>query len=277
MLAVMSPAKKLDATRIPTDLPTTEPVFIEHARELIEVARALPAADVAALMDLSAKLANLNVERYRDWTEDHRDGLPAIYQFAGDTYQGFDVRSLPPDAVAWAQDHVAILSGLYGVLRPLDRIHPYRLEMGSRLKNPRGPDLYTFWGTRPAERLAHLLQDHADPTLLDCASTEYFQVVDQKVLGRRVITPVFQDIPPGGGKPKIISFYAKRARGALARWVVQHRVENSEHIKQAEPLGYRWDAGASEGDQWVFRRVQPPTLGKSKLADAEDADPEDQA
>ena len=259
MLAVLSPAKKLDPTGIPSDLPTTEPRWLDQAGMLIEVARGLDTAGVAELMDLSDKLAALNVNRYHDWRTDHSEGLPAIYQFAGDTYLGLDPRSLDRDTLLWAQDHVAILSGLYGLLRPFDRIHPYRLEMGSRLKNPRGKDLYAFWGERPAKRLNELLEDHEDRTVVNCASDEYFHVVDRAVLSVPVLTPLFQDVDESGNA-KTISFYAKRARGSLARAMALNRVSRSDQIRDLQPLGYALHE--IRGETWVFRRRQPPVKAR---------------
>lgn len=255
MFILLSPAKKLhDEPPVPAVEPTL-PTFIDEARVLTERARELGLHDLKRLMNLSDNLASLNLDRFGRWTSDHRDGTPAILTFAGDVYVGLDAGSLTDDDLRWAQDHVGILSGLYGLLRPLDRIHPYRLEMGSQLSNARGKNLYEFWADTLAQRVAELTAEHDDPTVLNLASQEYAKAVPPAATGLRWITPVFQDVKDG--KARTLSFYAKTARGAMARWAIEHRVTRAEELRSAEVLGYRLDAAASTEDRWVFRRAQP--------------------
>lgn len=249
MLTVVSPAKKMDMTPVEGITPT-QPAFADRAQELVQVARDLSVSDLQKLMHISESLARLNYDRFRDF--EAQGSKPAALAFAGDTYVGLEAGSLEPDEMDWAQGHFRILSGLYGVLRPLDVVRPYRLEMGSRLKNPRGKSLYDFWGDDIAQALnAQAAQIGAD-VLVNCASQEYFGAVDLSVLKPRVITPVFMEEKPGG--PKIVSFYAKRARGAMARYIIQRRLTDPAALTEFDAGGYRFDAAQSEGDKLVFVR-----------------------
>ena len=207
-------------------------------------------------MGLSDQLAALNVGRYRDWSSKFTaaNSKPAIYAFDGDVYDGFDVKSLNAKALDFAQDHVRILSGLYGALRPLDLMQAYRLEMGTSLKNARGKDLYAFWGSRVTDSLKKVLTKDKKPVLLNLASEEYFKVLQPKELGCPVIAPVFQDAKDG--KYKIISFYAKRARGLMARYVVENRISDPADLKGFNLDGYRYYAADSKVDKPVFRRAE---------------------
>lgn len=207
-------------------------------------------------MGLSDQLAALNVGRYRDWSSKFTaaNSKPAIYAFDGDVYDGFDVKSLNAKALDFAQDHVRILSGLYGALRPLDLMQAYRLEMGTSLKNARGKDLYAFWGSRVTDSLKKALTKDKKPVLLNLASEEYFKVLQPKELGCPVIAPVFQDAKDG--KYKIISFYAKRARGLMARYVVENRISDPADLKGFNLDGYRYYAADSKVDKPVFRRAE---------------------
>ncbi|GAA6199816.1 peroxide stress protein YaaA [Aquicoccus sp. SU-CL01552] len=254
MLVVISPAKKLDWQD--RDIETTEPAFAGDAAELAEVARGLTSEDLQKLMKISADLAKLNRDRFRDFADAPTtdDTRPAALAFAGDTYQGLEAATLDDDEMAWAQDHLRILSGLYGILRPRDAIQPYRLEMGSRLKTPRGKSLYDWWG----DRLSGALNDQAEAlgtdVLVNCASQEYFGAVDLKALKLRVVTPVFME--DKGGAPKIVSFYAKRARGAMARFVIQRRLTDPDSLRDFDTGGYVYRPDLSEADKPVFVRPQ---------------------
>lgn len=252
MLVVISPAKKLDMT--PTHgISVTRPLFHSDAAELARVARGLGVHDLQKLMGISEALARLNAGRFDDFGE--MAEKPAVLAFAGDTYQGLEAGSLDREELDWAQDHLRILSGLYGILRPLDAIQPYRLEMGSRLRTGRGRTLYDYWGTRLAEALNRQAETVRSEILINCASQEYFAAVDRTVLRPRVITPVFMDVRDSG--PRIVSFFAKRARGAMARFVIQNRLSDPETIKAFDSGGYRFHADRSDDDTWVFLRDYP--------------------
>jgi cytoplasmic iron level regulating protein YaaA (DUF328/UPF0246 family) len=256
MLIVLSPAKSLDLDTPPTTTRHTTPQFIDHAAELIHVLKDYTPAQVGALMSISDPLAVLNVTRYASWHPDHGDARQAAMSFDGDVYTGLDARSLKPKALDYVQDHVRILSGLYGVLRPLDRMHPYRLEMGTKLANPRGKDLYAFWGDTVTgalnEALAAADGKAAATALVNLASEEYFRVVKPKLLDVPVITPVFEDWK--NGKYKIISFFAKRARGMMARYAAQKGITDPARLKKFDVDGYAFDKAASTEREWVFRR-----------------------
>ncbi|KFC65147.1 peroxide stress protein YaaA [Massilia sp. LC238] len=254
MLIVLSPAKSLDLESPSTTKEATTPDFIPHAAELIAVLRGYSPGQVAELMDLSDSLAMLNVSRYAHWSEDHAEARQAIMSFNGDVYAGLDARTLAPAAIAYAQRHLRILSGLYGLLRPLDRMHPYRLEMGTRLKNPRGGNLYAFWGERVTQALNAQLAEIEAGALVNLASEEYFKSVKPKLLNAPVITPVFEDWK--NGKYKIISFFAKRARGLMARYAAEHGILDPQQLKDFDVDGYAFDAAASSETTWVFRRQQ---------------------
>lgn len=257
MLIVLSPAKSLDyetPARIKTH---TLPRFTDRSAVLIERLRELAPQDVAELMDISDKLAVLNVTRYADWSPEFTaaNSKQAVLAFNGDVYEGFDANSLSADDLSFAQKHVRILSGLYGLLRPLDWMQPYRLEMGTRLANVAGKDLYAFWGDDVTQLINADMADQKHegaPTLVNLASEEYFKVVRPKVLNARVVTPVFEDWK--GGRYKIISFHAKRARGTMARYAVQHRITDATALRRFTEDGYAFDKAASDDTRWVFRR-----------------------
>ena len=255
MLILLSPAKSLDLdTPLPDELPHTLPQFRQEAAQLIEVLRPLAPQQVASLMHLSDALAALNVARYAAWSPRFtaKNARPALLTFNGDVYEGLDARSLARSDLDWAQDHLAILSGLYGVLRPLDWMQPYRLEMGTRLATPAGANLYQFWGDRLAEHLNQRLAGDPAPVLLNLASQEYFKAVDRKALRPRVVECVFEDWK--GGSWKIISFHAKRARGLMARHAIQQRARKPEDLRGFDAEGWAHDAAASSTDRMVFRR-----------------------
>jgi len=252
MLIVLSPAKSLDLESPSPSTTHTIPEFIPRAAELIDVLRGYSPADIAGLMDLSDKLAMLNVGRYAHWSADHADARQAVMSFDGDVYAGLDARSLAPAAIDYAQRQVRILSGLYGLLRPLDRMHPYRLEMGTRLKNAHGANLYAFWGDSVTAALNRQLEETGAPALVNLASEEYFKAVKPKLLAAPVINPVFEDWK--NGKYKIISFFAKRARGLMARYAAENAIGDPEALKEFDVDGYAFDAAASSERNWVFRR-----------------------
>ena len=252
MLVVLSPAKKLDMTPAEGVTPT-RPAFRAEAGTLAEVARGLGTQELQKLMKISESLARLNAERFAAFGE--MEEKPAALAFAGDTYQGLEAGSLDGDEMAWAQEHLGILSGLYGVLRPLDAIEPYRLEMGSRLTTDRGRTLYDFWGDRIARALDAQAAEVGSDTLVNCASQEYFGAVDRTALGLRVITPVFME--ERDGTPKVISFYAKKARGAMARFIIQNRLRDAESLTAFDTGGYRHAPELSEPDSPVFLRNHP--------------------
>jgi len=256
MLIVLSPAKSLDYDTPPHVEAATEPRFLQQSGELIGILRQKTPQEIASLMDLSDKLALLNVERYAHWSaaSDAALGKQAALAFDGDVYDGLSARTLSAEDLEWAQAHIRILSGLYGVLRPLDRMQPYRLEMGTALANPAGRDLYAFWGGRIADSLNADLAGETTPVLVNLASEEYFKAVSPKSLKARVVTPVFED--EKAGKYKIISFYAKKARGLMARWATLRRVTEVEALKGFDGAGYRFEASSSTADRWVFRRSE---------------------
>ncbi|WP_417838234.1 peroxide stress protein YaaA [Tritonibacter scottomollicae] len=252
MLVVTSPAKKLDWSDRDVDM--TYPALQGDAIALAEEARKLSVGDLMKLMHISEDLAKLNHDRFRAFEDDPKfeDLRPAALAFAGDTYQGLDAASLDAEEMAWAQDHFRILSGLYGLLRPLDGMQPYRLEMGSRLKTAKGKNLYEYWGSTIAEALNAQAGAVGGDLLVNCASQEYFGAVDLQALKLRVVTPVFMEDKPGG--PKVVSFYAKKARGAMARFIIQHRLTDAEAIRDFDGGGYAYQPELSETDKPVFLR-----------------------
>ena len=254
MLILLSPAKSLDYEAPPTTDRHTLPEFIDASAALIEVLRPYTPAQIASLMDLSDPLATLNVARYAAWSPEFTaaNSKQAILAFNGDVYEGLDARSLKPADLDWAQAHIGILSGLYGVLRPLDWMQPYRLEMGTRLANPRGKDLYAWWGDTLAEYLNRRLAEQGDNLIVNLASQEYFKSVKRKALKARVVECVFEDWK--AGQWKIISFHAKRARGLMARHAVLRRARGTADLLDFAAEGYAHDAAASEPDRLVFRR-----------------------
>ena len=236
MLVVISPAKRLDWSPVEGEI--TDPDFQADAVRLSKTMRGLTLGDLKKLMNLSPDLARLNRDRFKAFDADpvEESVRPAVRAFAGDTYIGLEASSLDADEMSWAQDHLRILSGLYGVLRPLDAIQPYRLEMGSRLKTRRGKTLYDFWGTQISKALVSQAGELGTDTLINCASQEYFGAADTKALKLRVITPVFME--EKNGEAKIVSFFAKKARGSMARYVIQRRLTDPEGIKDFDLV---WD------------------------------------
>ncbi|HPW85308.1 MAG TPA: peroxide stress protein YaaA [Rhodoferax sp.] len=254
MLFLLSPAKSLDYETPLGDQPHTLPMFVPQSKELIAVLRTQSPQQIAELMSLSDKLSALNVARYLAWSPKAtpKNARQAVLAFNGDVYDGLNAKTLTPDDLAWAQDHVCILSGLYGVLRPLDLMQPYRLEMGTRLSNPGGKDLYQFWGTQIADYLNTRLRSDVSPVVINLASQEYFKAVDTKALKARVVECVFQDY--SAGQYKIVSFFAKRARGLMARYAATHRLVQPEQLRAFDLDGYAWAAAESTSERLVFRR-----------------------
>ncbi|WGW04711.1 peroxide stress protein YaaA [Tropicibacter oceani] len=253
MLVVISPAKRLDWTERKVDM--TTPDFLDDAGRLARTARNLTLGDLKGLMDLSDDLARLNRDRFKAYTDTpgSEDIRPAALAFAGDTYQGLEADTLDAEEMGWAQDHLRILSGLYGLLRPLDGIQAYRLEMGSRLKTRRGGNLYDYWRDGLAKALNAQGQALGTDVLVNCASQEYFGAVPAKALKLRVITPQFME--DKNGTPKIVSFYAKRARGAMARYIIQHRLTDPASLTDFDSGGYEYRPELSEPDKPVFLRA----------------------
>ncbi|MCR4467545.1 peroxide stress protein YaaA [Burkholderia sp. SCN-KJ] len=256
MIIVLSPAKSLDYDT-PAHVPSyTKPAFVDDASELIHGLRKLSPQDISTLMDISDPLARLNFQRYADWspTFTTANAKQAVLAFNGDVYEGFDAKSLSAADLDYAQQHVRVLSGLYGLLRPLDLLQPYRLEMGTRFANARGKDLYAFWGDRITRALNEQLETRsgAARVLVNCASTEYFKSVKPKLLAAPIVTPVFEDWK--GGRYKIISFHAKRARGLMARYIVENRIAEPAALKDFAVEDYAFDAAASNDSTYVYRR-----------------------
>jgi cytoplasmic iron level regulating protein YaaA (DUF328/UPF0246 family) len=254
MLFVLSPAKTLDFdTPSPVKRPTT-PGFLDRSAELIGILKTRRTADIQQLMDLSEPLARLNVERYAAWSPKAtaRNSRPAVLAFNGDVYEGLAAKTLSTAELAWAQRHVLILSGLYGALRPLDRLQPYRLEMGTPLATPRGANLYDFWSDTLAEYLNQRLADEKAPVVVNLASQEYFRAAGRPSLVPRVVECVFEDWKTD--RYKVISFFAKRARGLMARHAIVHRIATVSGLKRFDAEGYAFAAEASTRDRLVFRR-----------------------
>ncbi|CAD5373606.1 conserved hypothetical protein [Rubrivivax sp. A210] len=258
MLLLLSPAKTLDYESplpAPVFAAATEPLFADQASALIAVLRRKSVRQVAALMDLSPALAELNVARYAAWQlqADATNSRPALLAFAGDVYDGLQAATLGADDLAWAQQHLVMLSGLYGALRPLDLLQPYRLEMGTALKTRRGKDLYAWWGDRIAAHLNERQAKEVSPVVLNLASIEYARAARRKALRARVVDCVFEEVRPDGSA-RIISFFAKKARGMMARHAIARRATRPEDVLDFAAAGYAFDAAASAPERLVFRR-----------------------
>ena len=256
MLFLLSPAKSLDYDT-PAHVPShTQPLFTRQSAELIAVLKTKTPQQIATLMKLSDALSGLNVARYQAWSSRFtaRNSKQAVLAFNGDVYEGLDARTLSPQGLDWAQDHLCILSGLYGVLRPLDWMQPYRLEMGTALATGAGSNLYQFWGSRISDYLNARAAADTSPVIINLASEEYFKAVDRKALKPRVVSCVFEDFK--GGKYKIISFHAKRARGLMVRYAIDKKAATVKKLEGFDADGYRFEANASAPDRLVFRRKQ---------------------
>ncbi|MEN8283097.1 peroxide stress protein YaaA [Acinetobacter gerneri] len=254
MLALISPAKTLDyQSTLPTDEHTL-PRLLQQSQQLIDVSRKLSASQIANLMSVSEKIANLNVERFRDWDSDFdlSNARQAIFAFKGDVYTGLDAYHLDEKDFKFAQKHLRMLSGLYGLLRPLDLMMPYRLEMGTRLENPRGHNLYEFWGDIITNLINEDLEQAGSNVLVNIASDEYYKSVKESKIKAEIIKPVFLD--QKNGKYKVISFYAKKARGLMARFIIENQLSGIEDLKSFNTDGYYFDAASSLAGELVFKR-----------------------
>ena len=257
MLMVISPAKTLDFDTPPVTERYTQPEFLDHSQELITQLRELSPAQISELMHLSDKLAGLNAARFGSWNPlfTPANAKQALLAFKGDVYTGLDAATLKEADFSYAQAHLRMLSGLYGLLRPLDLMQPYRLEMGTKLANARGKDLYAFWGERISQWLNQALEEQGDDVLLNLASNEYFSAVKRSALKARIINTDFKDMK--NGQYKIISFYAKKARGMMARFIIDERIDNPAALKQFDVQGYHYSAEQSKADHLVFLRDHP--------------------
>ncbi len=255
MLILLSPAKKLDFESETLRSKFTQPTLLEDTVLLAKTAKMLNAFDLKKLMGISDKLADLNVARFKAFATPFTLGnaKQAIDSFKGDVYQGLDAETLSDDDMDFAQSHVRILSGLYGLLRPLDLMQAYRLEMGIGFKNQRGGNLYQFWGSKITDHLNIDLAGDEQPIVINLASHEYFKSIKSKELNARIITPIFKEIKDGK-PPKIISFLAKKARGLMTRYIIENRLDQAEKIKGFTACGYAYNAEMSSEDDWVFVR-----------------------
>ncbi|MED5548802.1 MAG: peroxide stress protein YaaA [Pseudomonadota bacterium] len=255
MLILLSPAKNMNFDPVERDLPATEPPLIGETRILSKTTRQLTAPKIKAMMKISDDLARLNRERFQAFDADTPGEKQAAFAFNGEVYRGLEADSLSDDDLDYAQDHLRILSGMYGALRPLDAIHPYRLEMGRKLHTRRGENLYDFWGERIAKHLNSLQDSKDEPVVLNLASNEYFKSVDRKKLKGRVITANFKE--EKDGQLRALMVFAKKARGMMARWVIQNRVEDPAELRKFDLGGYRFEADGSSEDELLFTRPQP--------------------
>lgn len=257
MLMVISPAKTLDFETPAKTKVSTQPDFLDQSQLLIDQLRELSPSDISGLMSISDKLGNLNFDRFLNWHTpfDVDNAKQAVLAFKGDVYTGLDAESFNGKDFKFAQKHLRILSGLYGLLRPLDYIQPYRLEMGTKFANEGGDNLYQFWGEQITDAMNAQLKKSNSEVLLNLASNEYFKSIQQKNINADIITPVFKDLK--NGKYKIISFYAKKARGLMSAYVIKSQLTDVEDIKQFDTDGYRYNAAMSSAREWVFTRDEP--------------------
>lgn len=256
MLHVISPAKTLDFDTAPAIADYTEPQFLAHSEALIRQLRTLTPAEVSSLMHISDKLGELNAQRFTDWQLPFtpQNAKQALLAFKGDVYTGMQAELFSKKDFKFAQQHLRILSGLYGLLRPLDLIQPYRLEMGTALENARGKNLYHFWGDTLTDALNQTLKGRREKVLVNLASNEYWSAVNAKKLDAQVITPVFKDAK--NGQYKIISFFAKKARGMMSAYIIQNQLNNSEGLKDFNTAGYQFNEALSSPSEWVFTREE---------------------
>lgn len=254
MLAIISPAKTLDYDSDIPKLAYTQPHLTDYSEQLIQICRQFSPNELASLMSISDKLAGLNVARYAQWQKAHNEqnARAAIYAFKGEVYAGLDAYSLTAEDIQFAQTHLAMLSGLYGLLKPLDLMQPYRLEMGTKLANPNGKDLYAYWGNIITQSLQQAIDNQGDNVLINLASDEYYKAVNAQKLKARIIKPIFLDNK--NGKYKVISIYAKKARGLMCRYIIQNRLTHPEQLKAFDLEGYWFDEINSSETEWVFKR-----------------------
>ena len=257
MLIILSPSKGQDFDFSFQSPVCAQPEFVSHSKTLIKELRKLDSLELQSLMHISEKIADLNIARYKSFQTPftNKNAKPALLAFKGDVYSGIPSSQYTAADLNYAQEHLRILSGLYGVLRPLDLIQPYRLEMKTGLVNPRGQNLYQFWGDRITDSINKKLADHAQPVLINLASNEYFKAVNKKHLQGRLLNIYFKEIK--NGKTRVIAIFAKRARGVMTDFILSNRIENPEDIKAFDADGYRFSARESGESQWVFSRPQP--------------------
>lgn len=256
MLAIISPAKTLDFDTPNPDFAFSLPDLTAYSEQLVEICRQFSPAELGSLMSISDKLASLNVARFAQWQLEHhpQNAKMALFAFKGDVYTGLEAETLSPEQVAFAQQHLRILSGLYGLLRPLDLIQPYRLEMGTKLANPQGKDLYHFWGNLITEHLQQAIDQQGDNILVNLASDEYYGAVKPQNLTAQIIKPIFLD--EKNGKFKVISFYAKKARGMMVRFMLEQQPTSVEQLKAFNYGGYWFDEASSNDTELVFKREE---------------------
>ena len=254
MLAIISPAKTLDFESTVRNLPVSQPRLTDYSEQLIEICRKLSPQDIASLMSISDKLAALNAARFAEWTKSHneKNARAAIFAFKGDVYTGLDVNSLSDEDILFAQTHLRMLSGLYGLLQPLDLMQPYRLEMGTKLTTPKGKDLYAFWGNTITQAVQQAIDAQGDDVLVNLASEEYYKSIKPSRLNAQIVKPIFLDYK--NGKYKTVSFYAKKARGLMCRYMIQNRLTQVEQLKDFDLNGYWFDETASTEKEFVFKR-----------------------
>ncbi len=265
MLAIISPAKTLDYKTPTPDLAKTQPQLTAYSQQLIDICKKLSPQDVASLMKISDKLATLNVVRFGEWQLEHNDdnAKQALFAFKGDVYTGLDALSLNEIEINFAQSHLVMLSGLYGLLKPLDLMQPYRLEMGTKLANPKGKNLYDFWGNIITKEVQKRLDEQGDNILVNLASDEYFNSVKTKELNATIIKPIFLD--EKNGKFKTISFYAKKARGMMVRFILKNQLSDVEKLKDFNLGGYWFDEENSTATDWVFKRTEIEALAHKEM------------
>lgn len=256
MLTIISPAKTLDYESPLATTRYTQPELLDKSTELITVARKMSPAQIASLMGISEKLAHLNAERFNDWQPDFtpKNARQALLAFKGDVYTGLQAEDFGEKDFDFAQKHLRMLSGLYGLLRPLDLMMPYRLEMGIRLENPQGANLYAFWGELLTEKLNLLLSEQKSKVLVNLASDEYFKAIKPKLLEGEIIKPVFLD--EKNGNYKVISFYAKKARGLMSRFIIKERLDKPKQLQDFNLEGYTFDESRSKSNELVFTRPE---------------------
>lgn len=254
MLVVISPAKTLDFETPAITSTASKPQMLKDSSGLVDLMRNYAPDDLVNLMGVSQKIAELNVERFHNWHTpfNKKNAKQALLAFKGDVYTGLDAESFSEQDFEFAQQHLRILSGLYGILRPLDLIQPYRLEMGTKLENSRGKNLYEFWADQPTKALKKQLTTLQSATLINLASNEYFNVLDKKLLAANIITPVFKDFK--NGKYKIISFFAKKARGLMSAYIIKRQITDPQKLKRFTVGGYRFDKALSSDNEWIFLR-----------------------
>lgn len=257
MLIVISPAKTLDYDTAPVTEKVSKPDFVEQSASLIDNLKALNPPAIEELMGISKKLADLNFGRYLDWSKSAstKNAKQALLAFKGDVYTGLEAETFSEDDFDYAQDHLRILSGLYGLLKPLDLMQPYRLEMGTKLQNSEGKDLYAFWGDQISDALNSHMAAIGTDVLVNLASNEYFKSVKLAALSAEIVTPVFKDFK--SGKYKIISFYAKKARGLMSAWIIKNRITSKDDLVNFDVAGYRFNKAASSNNELVFLRDEP--------------------